>query len=74
MTGSEVCGMPLENISEQVVPLGALVILKVLDDDGDVAYMIRSTDGVSLVESLGMASFANVCIKNILQRRQNGDD
>ena len=47
-------------------PLAALVILKYLDEDGDVTYAVSATEGVSMVESLGMNGFADLRIREQL--------
>ena len=47
-------------------PLAALVILKYLDEDGDVTYAVSATEGVSMVESLGMNGFADLRIRERL--------
>ena len=37
------------------IPIAAVVVLKVLEDDGGQAYLIRSTDGLMTVEEIGRA-------------------
>ena len=55
---SEACGLPLVGMPDSATPLAALVILKALDEDGEVAYFVRATDSLSSVEALGMAHYA----------------
>lgn len=64
MTEPAVMGMPLAGeIPADYVPLAALVIVKMLDDEGDPVYIARATDGLSSVECLGMAVYAAECLK-----------
>lgn len=60
---SDVCGLPLsEPLPDGVTPLAAVVVVKGLDEDGDVAYYSRSTDGLMTVEAYGMLGFATQVI------------
>ena len=45
-------------------PLSAVVILKYLDEDGDYRYQVSRTDGVSMVEALGMVGFAQISMNS----------
>lgn len=62
MTVDSAFGLPLmmsdadhEDID---LPIEALVVLKYLDQGGEVSYIVRATKGVSTVETLGMAHYA----------------
>lgn len=44
--------------AEVLHPIAALVVVKTLDQDGSVAYRVRATEGVSVVEAFGMAGYA----------------
>lgn len=56
---SEVCGLPLVGMpDDDLQPLSAVVVVKVLDKDGDPAYRVRATEGLLAVEALGMAHYA----------------
>lgn len=68
---AEACGLPIVGMPEGVTPLSALVVLKALDDEGDVTYYARATEGVSVVEALGMASLAELRLRDALS---DGDD
>lgn len=50
-----VLGMPLLGDHDICQPLGAVVCVKGLDADGNVAYWSRSTEGLSMTEAQGMA-------------------
>lgn len=50
--------MPLEGETDIVQPLAALVVVKGLDADGEVAYWARATADVTSVECYGMAMYA----------------
>lgn len=64
MTNQTVMGMPIEGeIPASYTPLAALVIMKMLDNDGDPIYIARATGGLSSVECLGMAVYAEECLK-----------
>ncbi|MFD4474653.1 hypothetical protein ACFWPU_00850 [Streptomyces sp. NPDC058471] len=64
MTGPTVMNLPIEGgVPENVTPLAAFVVLKVLDKDGDVVYLARATDGLTSVECLGMAEYGTMCLK-----------
>jgi hypothetical protein len=47
-------------------PLCALVVVKMLNDAGEVIYQARTTDGLAAVEALGMAEFARVKLRELL--------
>jgi len=50
-----VLGMPLIGDHDICQPLGAVVCVKGLDEDGNVAYWSRATESLSLTEAQGMA-------------------
>ena len=55
------------------IPIAAVVVLKVLEDDGGQAYLIRSTDGLMTVEALGMVEYASAFFKHaIVQSSDEG--
>jgi hypothetical protein len=51
---------------DDVTPLAALVVLKALDADGDVAYYARATDSLTTVEAIGMAVYAETVMTDAL--------
>ena len=57
---SDVCGLPIVDMPDDIAPLAALVVVKALDTDGDLTYFARATDGVTVVEALGMARLADI--------------
>lgn len=61
---SEVCGLPLVDMPEDVTPLAAVVVVKVLDEDGDPTYYARATDGLLTVEAVGMLAYADEELRN----------
>lgn len=50
-----IAGMELSGENDIMQPLAAVVVIKGLDADGNVAYWSRATDGLSTTEALGMA-------------------
>jgi hypothetical protein len=61
-----VCALPIKGMPDDVTPLAALVVLKALDADGDVAYYARATDSLTTVEAIGMAVYAETVMTNSL--------
>lgn len=58
-------GMDLEGgIPDMEQPLAGLAILKGLDSDGDVAFWVRSTEGVTRIEAMGMALYLLDSLRN----------
>lgn len=53
-----VLGLDWDGIPDGSQPLHAVIIVKALDEDGDVAYYTRCTDDLMAVEALGMTSYA----------------
>lgn len=58
-----VLGMRLQGDADIALPLGALVVVKGLDAEGNVAYWATTTDDVTSVECLGMAAFATEVLR-----------
>ncbi len=50
-----VAGLPLLGENDIMQPLAAVVCVKGLDEQGDVCYWSRSTEGLSTTEAQGMA-------------------
>jgi hypothetical protein len=46
-------GIELMRLPEGYTPLSAIVLVKCLDDDGDVAWLTRSASDLGGIESLG---------------------
>lgn len=56
---NEVLGLELVGeMPDLMSALGAIVIVKALDHDGDVCYYVRGTEGLTSVEAMGMVHFA----------------
>jgi hypothetical protein len=55
MDAVTVAGLPLVGEKDIVHPLAAVVCIKGLDEDGDVCYWTRATEGLSTTEAQGMA-------------------
>ena len=55
MTGMSVAGLPLVGENDIMQPLAAVVCIKGLDDQGNVCYWSRATEGLSTTEAQGMA-------------------
>lgn len=66
MTEPTVMALPIIGVPDGVTPLAGLVVMKVLDTDGNVAYLARATEGLSTVECLGMAHYAVGCLGGLL--------
>lgn len=55
MTGATVAGLPLAGENDIMQPLAAVVCIKGLDEQGNVCYWSRATEGLSTTEAQGMA-------------------
>jgi hypothetical protein len=77
MADSTILGMLLDIAEDDpiatVQPLCGLVIIKALDEDGEVAYMTAATPDLMTVECLGMARYAVLKLENGLTARMNED-
>lgn len=62
-----VLGMPLIGDHDIAQPLGALVIIKGLDEAGKVCHWARCTDDISTVEAVGMATMALDTLRDALR-------
>jgi len=58
MADATILGMPVQVNDDLQQPLGAVVIVKGLDDQGDVCYWIHKTDDIHCVEAAGMCTVA----------------
>jgi len=57
VAASEVLGdMELYALPETCVPLDAIVLIKALDEDGDVSWFARYTENISQAEAVGALS------------------
>lgn len=63
---SAVCGLPLVDMPEGIIPLAAVVVVKALDAGGDLAYYTQVTDDVTAVEMLGMIRYADLRLSNAI--------
>jgi hypothetical protein len=55
-------------------PLCGMVVVKALDEHGDLVYLTGATEGLTSVECLGMARFAAVKLEAVLGRRLGNED
>ena len=55
MDGVTVAGLPLIGENDIMQPLAAVVCVKGLDEQGNVCYWSRATEGLSTTEAQGMA-------------------
>jgi hypothetical protein len=57
-----ILGMPLDVDADDAIatcqPVCGFVVVKALDDDGQIRYLTAATDGLKSVECLGMARYA----------------
>lgn len=66
-----VAGLELEDdLAEGDAPLEALILLKVVADDGGVDWKLMATRGLHTVEAIGAVEFA----REQLKRGMFGDD
>jgi len=67
-----ILGMPLDLPDDDpiagVTPLSGFVVVKALDEDGDLCYFTAATSGLTGVECLGMAELAVLKVKRSLGR------
>lgn len=68
-----VCGLPIVGSEEFGQPLAALVVVKMLEDDG-VRYAVRATDGLQTIEALGMARAAVLKLEKAIVAYDLDDD
>ena len=63
----EAGGLPIEgDLPDGTVPVAALTAIKVMYPDGQMAYLVRASDGLSLVEALGMSRHAQLVLEEAL--------
>lgn len=58
MPDQTVLGMAIDLADDLAQPLAAVVIVKGLDNDGNIAYWTSITEGLTGVEAWGMVMFA----------------
>ena len=72
-----ILGMPLDLGEDSAVadcqPLCGFVVIKALDEDGDVCYLTAATPDLESVECLGMAEYAVLKLKRGLARALDGE-
>ena len=73
MADCTVLGMPLDvdggDVMVTAQPIAAFVIVKALDEDGDLVYLAGATEGLPTVECLGMAEYAVLRLRHGLTQR-----
>ena len=52
-----VLGLPFESIQDGT-PLSAVLVVKMLSEDGTIMFAVRTTESMTLVEILGMLRYA----------------
>lgn len=55
---------PSSELPENWTPLDAVAVVKCLDEDGDLAFVIRSTETLSNWECFGLLEMAAKCQAN----------
>jgi hypothetical protein len=72
-----ILGMPLDLAEDSAIagcqPLCGFVVVKALDEDGDVCYLTAATHDLESVECLGMAEYAALKLRRGLARRLDGE-
>lgn len=67
-----ILGMPLDAAEDDPIatcqPLSGFVVVKALDEDGEVCYLTAATEGLKSVECLGMARYAVLKLERGLAR------
>lgn len=53
----DVLGMPMGEVPEDITPICAVVVFKAMDEEGNAAYYLRATEGLSTVEAVGMVEY-----------------
>ena len=55
-----VMGLPIEGMQgeQSLMPLAAVVLLKCLDEEGKLTYMVRATDDITTIEAIGLVHYA----------------
>jgi hypothetical protein len=78
VTGCLVLGMPLDvtenDLIASVQPLCGFVVVKALNEDGEVVYCTAATPGLKSVECLGMARYAVLKLERGLLAGMEDDD
>ena len=78
MIKEAVLGMALDAGDDDAImhcqPLSAFIVVKALDEDGELCYLTGATEGLHSVECLGMAEYAAARLKRALADRHQGDD
>jgi hypothetical protein len=73
-----VLGMTLDVGENDVLvtaqPLSAFIVVKALDEDGDICYCTAATEGLQSVECLGMAEYAALKLRTGMASRMNGEE
>ena len=77
MADCTVLGMPLD-VGENdwlatCQPLSAFVVVKAIDEDGDLRYLTAATPGLHSIECLGMAEYAALRLREGLAGRTRDD-
>lgn len=72
-----VLGIPLDvggdDLITELQPVNALVVVKGLDEDGDVCYATAATEGLSAIECLGMAEYAALKLRTGMASRMRDE-
>lgn len=72
-----ILGMPLHAAEDDPIttaqPLSGFVVVKALDEDGEIAYLTGATEGLESVECLGMAEYAALRLRQGISRRLDED-
>lgn len=66
---NKVCGLELSLIEGEKIttPLCALVVVKQLNEEGQVQFLARATEGITSVEALGMSRYATLRLEEALR-------
>ena len=78
MAEFSILGMPLEVEDGDSIatcqPICGLIIVKALDEDGNVVYCAAATEGLKSVECLGMVEYTLIKLKHGLIRDMYEED
>ncbi len=78
MADATVLGMALETEENDPIrtaqPLSAVIVAKLLGDDGEIYYVGAATEGLKSVETLGMLRYAQVKLEHRMMQYEDKDD
>lgn len=68
-----VAGMEVRDIDERYTPLGLCMVMTVLDEDGDVSYVVRYAN-MDALQRLGALRLLNILEEDSVIKMFQGDE